>query len=436
MTRGQGAIALGLLGGLLLGCAMGHPIRAAVEQNAPLVKETAPLTLNSEKTAALERRIRQIRMADVVIRVVDGRNRPMVGAQVQLTQTRHAFEFGTALSSEMFSPTANPAEQRNYWDTAKRLFNASVHENALKWYATEVERGKVSYEEADRILAWSQRQQMPMRGHTLFWEVERWQNPWAKRLSKGELRMAVQQRTLEVCRRYRGKIGEYDVLNEMLHGNFFRQRLGDGIVKEMFQWCQQADPAARLYVNDYNILTGQELDRYVQQIRTLQKQGVPIGGIGIQAHIREPLTPQQIQRSLDTLAQFRLPLKLTEVSVVAHTPEQQAQVLTDILRIAFAHPSITGIYQWGFWAGAHWEPKSALFRKNWQPTPAAIAYQTLVFKDWWTRAQGQTNAQGQWQQRGFLGQYTAIVRFQNRTVQTQFTLTPSPSQPITLTLPD
>ncbi len=386
-------------------------------------------------------------MGNVVLQVVDQQNRPVVGATVQLQQTRHDFEFGTALSTEIFSTNARPNDQRQYFNLATQLFNASVHENALKWYATEPEPGQINYADADRILAWSTQQNSPMRGHTLFWEGEQWQQPWVKKLSKAQLRSAVQHRTLEVCRRYRGKIREYDVLNEMLHGNFFRQRLGDGIVKDMFQWCHQADPSAILYVNDYNILTGQDLDAYVKEIRSLLKQGVPIGGIGIQAHIREPITVAQIQRSLDTLAQFKLPLKLTEVSVVAPTAAGQAQVLSDLMRVAFAHPAVTGIYQWGFWEGAHWEPKAALFRNNWQPKPAAIAYQTLVFQTWWTQTGGQTDAQGQWQGRAFWGSYRAIATHQNQTIQTTFKLAApqpftdkptaqtQPSATITLILP-
>ncbi len=391
----------------------------------------------NEPLATVDQRIQQLRMGDVIVRVVDGRNQPIANATVQLNQTAHAFEFGTALSSKMFSPQAKPAEQSQYWQIAKQFFNAAVHEDALKWYSTEYERGQVSYADADRILAWSRQNGMKMRGHTLFWEVEKWQKPWVQKLTKPELRSAVQQRTVEICQRYRGQIDEYDVLNEMLHGNFFRGRLGNGIVKEMFDWCKQADPAAILYVNDFNALTGETLTAYGEQIRGLLKQGVPIGGIGEQAHIRQPITPQQVQHSLDTLAQFKLPIKLTELDVVAPTEAEQARVLTEILRVAFAHPAVQGIYQWGFWAGAMWEPKAALFRADFTPKPAAIAYQKLVYQDWWTRAKGTTNATGQWPGRAFFGRYEAIATHNAKTVRTTFTFLPQAKQPqvVTLMLP-
>lgn len=242
-------------------------------QEINLLSLSAPSTFN--QSLKIDNSIKKLRTGDVVIKVVNSRQEPIVGAAIKIQQLRHHFEFGTALSTKLFKSTVAPELQGKYLKTAKQLFNASVHENALKWYATEPIRGQVNYADADRILDWSQTSRLKMRGHTLFWEVEKWNKDWVKALNKEELLLAVENRAKEICSRYQGKIGEYDVLNEMLHGNFFRQRLGEDIVDKMFRWCHMADPNARLYVNDYDILNGAKLDKYVQQIRSLLKRGVP-----------------------------------------------------------------------------------------------------------------------------------------------------------------
>jgi endo-1,4-beta-xylanase len=369
----------------------------------------------TDSPAQYDARIRRLRMGDLVIRVVDSQQQPVGGATVNLEQIAHEFDFGTALNTKMFSPEVNPVEQTQYLRLTKQLFNASVHEDALKWYATEPARGQVSYDDADRILAWSQASGLKMRGHTLFWAVEKWNQPWVRSLKSPELRVAVERRTTEVCRRYRGKISEYDVLNEMLHGDFYQQRLGPGIVDQIFQWCRDADPTARLYVNDYDVLNGKLLDAYVQQIRGLLKRGVPVGGIGVQAHIREPMTVAQIQHCLDTLAQFRLPIKITELGVVAATEAEQARILKDLYTVAFAHPAVTGILMWGFWEGANWEPAAAVFKRNFTPTLAAKTYQDLVFNHWWTKANRQTNGKGVVVAPAFFGRYRVNVTVGNQT---------------------
>ena len=244
--------------------------------------------------------------------------------------------------------------------------------------------------------------------------MEQWNPAWLKSLSKQDLQIAVERRATEICGRYRGRIREYDVLNEMLHGDFFRQRLGADIVKTMFQRCHAADPGAVLYVNDYDILNGKRLDDYVRQIRSLLAQGVPVGGIGIQAHIlKETIAPAQIQHSLDTLAQFNLPIKITEFSTQTDTEQEQAKNLLNVYQIAFAHPQVKGILMWGFWEKAHWVPQAAIFDKNFRPKLAAKVYQDLVFRQWWTRSSGNTNRNGQFSTRAFFGQYRVTVKGRN-----------------------
>ncbi len=145
----------------------------------------------AEPSSRLDQAIRTLRAGDLQIQVIGADRKPIANATVQIQQTAHAFRFETALSTEMFAKPANTADQSRYLSLAKRLFNASVHENALKWYSTEPERGKVSYADADRILTWSKQNNLKMRGHNLFWEVEKWNQPWLKQLSSKDLQLAV-----------------------------------------------------------------------------------------------------------------------------------------------------------------------------------------------------------------------------------------------------
>lgn len=377
-------------------------------------KTPTPLSFIQANQLGLAKQITQTRTGNIVIEVVNSQQQTIPGVEVKIEQVTHEFEFGTALSTQIFSQGADPNDRDRYLHLARQLFNTTVHENALKWDAMEPQRGQLSYADADRILSWSEAHSLPLRGHTIFWEVEQWNPAWLKSLSKQDLQIAVERRATEICGRYRGRIREYDVLNEMLHGDFFRQRLGADIVKTMFQRCHAADPGAVLYVNDYDILNGKRLDDYVRQIRSLLAQGVPVGGIGIQAHIlKETIAPAQIQHSLDTLAQFNLPIKITEFSTQTDTEQEQAKNLLNVYQIAFAHPQVKGILMWGFWEKAHWVPQAAIFDKNFRPKLAAKVYQDLVFRQWWTRSSGNTNRNGQFSTRAFFGQYRVTVKGRN-----------------------
>jgi GH35 family endo-1,4-beta-xylanase len=343
------------------------------------------------------------------------------GVEVRVEQVRHEFWFGAALASQFFGGRTTTEEAARYKKAFLENFNAAVTENALKWHAMERRRGEVDYSIVEAILQWTNEHDIPLRGHNIFWGVPNMVQPWLKGLGDAELRATLKARALDVGRRYRGRFAEYDLNNEMLHGNYYEDRLGPGITRDTALWVRQEDPAAVLYLNDYDILTGRRLDDYVAQIRKFLDQGVPIGGIGVQGHLHgDSFDPVVLQSALDRLAQFKLPIRITEFNFPGQrskyygkrgarlTDEEEqakAKALVEYYRICFANPAVEGILMWGFWEGANWIPVSSLYRRDWSPTPAAEAYRDLVFRQWWTTWRGRADAQGRCEVRAFFGKY-------------------------------
>lgn len=375
--------------------------------------------------AAWDRAIAEHRMGRLIVQAP-----PQAGVRVE--QLRHEFWFGAALANHMFTPQANRELAAKYQQVFLDNFNSAVTENALKWHQMEPRQGDVDYSVVDALLAWTKEHDVPLRGHNIFWGIPDFVPAWQKQLDDAQLREVVKNRALDVGTRYRGKFAEYDLNNEMIHGNFYADRLGPEITAQMAAWVREADPDAILYLNDYDILTGRRLDDYVAQIRTLLDQKVPIGGIGVQGHLHgETFDRDVLAKSLRTLAQFKLPIRVTEFNMPGQrsrfmenrqlkmTPEEEqtrARELTDYYRICFAEPAVTGILMWGFWEGANWIPASSLYRRDWTPTPAAEAYRDLVYRQWWTKAEGQADANGQYQVPAFYGRYRIVVNGQEQIV--------------------
>jgi endo-1,4-beta-xylanase len=84
--------------------------------------------------------------------------------------------------------------------------------------------------------------------------------------------------------------------------------------------------------------------------------------------------------------------------------------------LAFSSPHVNSFLMWGFWEGRHWLPNAALFRKNWSLKPNGQAFKELLFKRWWTNANGRSNANGRYTTRGFLGDYKIMVKLGSKTV--------------------
>ncbi len=345
--------------------------------------------------------------------------------EVVVEQVRHEFWFGAALTSQAFGRAMRPEEREKYLATFLANFNSAVTENALKWHSMEQKRGNVDYATVDAILKWTDENHLPLRGHNIYWGVPNMVQPWMKQLPDDELREVLKNRGLDVGRRYKGRFAEYDLNNEMIHGNYYQDRLGKDITRQMAQWVREADPAAVLFLNDYDILTGNKLNDYVKHIQGLLDQGVPIGGIGAQGHLHgDTFDAAVLRSSLEKLAEFKLPIRITEFNMpgqrsrfykdrnlrLTDTEEKaKAQALVDYYRICFAEPRVEGILMWGFWEGANWIPASSLFQKDWTPLPAATAYHDLVLNQWWTKWHGRTDAQGRCEVRAFFGKHRVTV---------------------------
>ena len=357
--------------------------------------------------SAIEARISKIRMGDIIVKT-----RP--GADVKVQQVRHEFLFGTAIPDELVSKdsTAMSREDKKmFLKTLKENFNYAVHENALKWYDCEKEEGVVDYSLADSIWNICHALNIPMRGHCIFWEKDKYAMPWLMKLDNDRLRLAVHRRAIGVTEHFKGRIREFDLNNEMINGDFFRRRLGYGIVNEMAYMAKAGNPDAILCVNDYGILTdgGFNAATYMMQIRNLLANGVPIGGIGCQGHpstfVIPPMSPEHVQRTLDTLDTFHLPIKITECLFIAASEEAKAKELQRIFPVYFAHPGVEAILMWGFWEGDMWKPEAAMWKKDWTPNPIALAFRDLVFNKWWTQVSGKADDSGRFDAHAFYGDY-------------------------------
>lgn len=347
------------------------------------------------------------------------------GAKVTVEQLRHEFWFGCAISNSLASGKMSENDLNQYKEKFLKNFNSAVTENAVKWGSMEPRKGEVDYSVIDGILKWTEENNIPLRGHNLFWGIPQFVQQWVKDLSDDELRQKLQNRAESVTGRYKGRFAEYDLNNEMIHGNYYEDRLGPEITKLMAEWAHNGDPDAKLWLNDYDILTGNRLADYMAHIRKLLKQGVPIAGIGVQGHLHtETFDRAQLKKALDSLAVFKLPIRVTEFNmpgqrskyynekILVMTPQEEelkAKELVDYYRICFAHPAVEGILMWGFWEGANWIPVSSLYKRDWTPTPAAEAYHNLIFREWWTKVSGSTGSDGTLSTQAFYGKYKVTI---------------------------
>lgn len=411
--------------------------------------------------AEAEQRIEANRKGDLTIMVHDATGQPVTGATVTIKMKRHAFAFGTAISAD-FLKGGQTADGTRYRQEIVRLFNTVVEENALKWPALAGDWGAGwNLALAESAVDWARSQGLGVRGHNLVWPS--WRNSPASLRAvvtnpdagaafdagadAGEtgpevLKTIVRDHVTELAGALAGKLIHWDVVNEPFDNHDITDLVGGvGEMVEWFKLARQADPVAKLFINDYAILAGgggtsAHRDFYEQIIKDLIAAGAPVDGIGMQGHFGLTVTaPTDAMAILDRFAKLGPEIWITEYDMVVDDLELAARYTRDILTVLFSHPKVGGFIMWGFWDGAHFAKNAPLFTQTWSQKPAGAVYEDLVLNRWWTDTSCTSGAAGSCQVRGFLGDYELTASAGGKTVTVTTSMPAKTGKSVTLTLP-
>ena len=372
----------------------------------------------SEPTAAwrkaAEARIEQNRKGNLTVLVKDAAGKPVPGAQVAVRMKKHAFLWGTAVNASAFSNgRMTPENLERYKQEILKNFNAAVMENENKWPQWSVVANRPA---TIKVIDWLRDNGVIVRGHNLVWPS--WNNSNVKEAveAKGnppQLAKVILDHIAETTRELRGKFVDWDVINETFTNHDFMDILGRQVMVDWFKAARAGDPDAKLYINDFNIIEGDDKahqDDYAATIKYLIDAGAPVDGIGLQGHFPSRVTAMDdLIRRVERFAAFGKELEVTEFDINTSDEGTQADYTRDFMTYMFSHPSVKAFVLWGFWEGAHWIPSGAMMRRDWSLKPNGTVYQDLVFKKWWTNADGKTGAKGTFATRAFLGDYEIEV---------------------------
>lgn len=238
---------------------------------------------------------------------------------------RAAFEgvflVGAALSARQFSgrDTLGAA-------LVTAHFNSITPENVLKWESVHPRPGAYDFTAADRYVAFGERHDMFVVGHTLVWhkQTPRWvfQDSSGNPVSRDTLLERLRDHIHTVVGRYRGRIHGWDVVNEALNEDGTLRRtpwltiIGEDYLAKAFQFARQADPDAELYYNDYSLENAPKRHGAVNLVRRLRDQGAPITAVGLQGHNRIdwPSAAQQ-DSTIEAFAAIGFKVMITELDV-------------------------------------------------------------------------------------------------------------------------
>lgn len=246
-------------------------------------------------------------------------------------------------------------------------FNQITVGNTMKWQYTEPERGRFEYAQADTIVNLARANNQSVRGHTLVWHN---QYPgWVDSVPSGELLGVMRNHISNVAGHFRGQVIHWDVVNEAFEENgtrrqtVFQQRIGDSYIAEAFRAARAADPNAKLYYNDYNIEgINAKSDAVYQMVRSFKQQGIPIDGVGMQAHLILGQVPSTLRQNIQRFADLGVDVAITELDIRMDLPrtsskdQQQANDYAAVVKACLAVTRCVGITVWDYTDRYSWVP--------------------------------------------------------------------------------
>jgi endo-1,4-beta-xylanase len=308
---------------------------------------------------------------------------------------------------------------------AARHFNTITAENVLKWEVVHPEPGRFDFEAADRFVDFGEANDMFIIGHVLVWHSQTpdwvFEDASGAPLTRRALLDRMRDHISTVVGRYRGRISGWDVVNEALNEDgSLRQSpwlriIGEDYIQKAFEYAREADPAAELYYNDYSIENAPKRRGTVALVTDLQEKGVPVTGIGIQAHINlEWPTLAQYDSTISAFAALGVDVLITELDIdvlpsawgrqtadVGMTAELRAELnpyadgLPDSVQTALTlryaglfstflkhRDALSRVTFWGVSDGDSWKNDwpvpgrtnyPLLFDRQWRPKPAFAA---------------------------------------------------------------
>lgn len=273
-------------------------------------------------------------------------------------------------------------------------FNSLTAENHMKIDAMHPQEDLYRWDATDEMIEFAEEHGLKVRGHTLIWHSQL--PPWifvdneGNDVSRDVLldRMKVHIQT--IVGRYKGRVHSWDVLNEIFEPSDRREDglrqskwleiIGPEYIDYALIWAHEADPDAKLIINDYNTHEYGKRQKMYNLVVDLIERDIPIHGVGHQMHINV-MSPSlgAIEQSVKDFADIGVMNYITELDMSIYSGDStryterpegliklQGQRYKDIFEIFVNYSDhIESVTVWGLSDDKSWLRQHPIARQNW-----------------------------------------------------------------------
>ncbi|KAI0061751.1 endo-1,4-beta-xylanase C precursor [Artomyces pyxidatus] len=274
--------------------------------------------------------------------------------------------FGTATDNSELSDSAYIAILND-----GTMFGQITPANSMKWDATEPSRGSFTFTQGDQIANLAKSNGQLLRGHNCVWynQLPSWVSSGG--FNAATLSSIVTTHCSTVVGHYKGQTYAWDVINEPFNDDgtwrtdVFYNTLNTSYVPLALNAARTADPATKLYINDYNVeYAGAKSTALQNLVKSLKSAGTPLDGVGLQYHMISGSMPGGLASNIQAFTSLGVEVAITELDIrmtLPPTAAKYAQQKTDYQTVISACKSVTGcigITIWDWTDKYSWVPST------------------------------------------------------------------------------
>lgn len=371
--------------------------------------------------------IERYRKGDVQIKVVDASGKAMGNATIDFVQTSHDFLFG-----------ANPMGGDGSYDAevAGLMKDAGVNHSyiTVRRGLIEPEPGIFNWENID---SYQKIEELSKHGFELMGALSLWFYPnsdfsprYLESMTFEELKENVYNCMYTLASRYSGRIEAWEINEMNLAGANVLKLTGEqraDISRVFARAVREANPRARI-LNGSLALPYESIDS--TPFPELLEGDIPVDIIGLEfcysgvnadGYAAPGLDLISVSDTLDQYLTFGKPIYIKELSVPStqvagsswwHKPwdeQTQAEYVEKFYTVAFSKALVQAItWSWGVCDEDAFIVSGGLLDTNLKPKPAYFALKRLI-NSWTTAGAGVADDAGEYNFRGFAGDYDVIV---------------------------
>lgn len=294
-------------------------------------------------------------------------------------------------------------EDAEFAKTFAENFNLITPENCMKMESIEPRQGEFDFVKGDKIVDFAEQNDMSVRGHTLVWhnQMPSWitsREDWTRE----ELLDVMETHIKTVVGHYKGRVQIWDVVNEPLEITSYRETLwyeviGPEYIELALQWAHEADPDAKLYINDYFVEENNAKSTAMyNMVVDLLERGIPLDGVGLQFHINvdDPYDMTSVYTNVKRFVDLGIEVDFTEIdvringSVTEDDLQRQAKIYKDLYEMAAGTDGANTVTTWGLsdrytWVLDQYEGYSSplLFDISYNEKPALTEVKKALLQD-------------------------------------------------------